>query len=148
MLLSATQDDATLRNLSFGIQVIDLGDSMDFAPVAGSGSDELTCNIADIPTDGSNLVIKVTIFPLAMLNGTLVKKIFASFLDRFSLFYCIKPMHTLPDYDNINGMRMAMQALNLFRERTGTQQRFKVHLDKKVPHGAASDIIPSQFAAE
>ncbi|KAK9909338.1 hypothetical protein WJX75_000742 [Coccomyxa subellipsoidea] len=73
------------HDLASLFHVIDLGDSMEFAPVAGSGSDELTCNVADIPTDGSNLVIK---------------------------------------------------ALNLFRERTGTQQRFKVHLDKKVPHGA------------
>lgn len=42
------------------LQVIDLGDSMDFTPLPGAGSDELTCNIADIPTDGSNLVIKVS----------------------------------------------------------------------------------------
>ena len=29
-----------------------------------------------------------------------------------------------------------MQALNLFRDRTGTSQRFSVRLDKVVPHGA------------
>ncbi len=52
-----------------GLQVIDLGDSMDFTPVSGSGSDELTCNVADIPTDGSNLVIKV-IAHLAQTRGS------------------------------------------------------------------------------
>lgn len=29
-----------------------------------------------------------------------------------------------------------MQALNLFRGKTGTRQHFKVHLQKRVPHGA------------
>lgn len=33
---------------------------MDFTPLADSENDQLTCNIADIPTDGSNLVIKVS----------------------------------------------------------------------------------------
>ena len=29
-----------------------------------------------------------------------------------------------------------LQALNLFRSKTGTSQRFRVHLRKRVPHGA------------
>ena len=42
------------------LQVIDLGDSMDFTPLPGAASDELTCSVADIPTDRSNLVIKAS----------------------------------------------------------------------------------------
>lgn len=40
-------------------QVIDLGDSMDFEQLPGAERDQLTCNVADIPTDDSNLVLKV-----------------------------------------------------------------------------------------
>lgn len=43
-------------------------------------------------------------------------------------------------------MQRAMQALNLFRERTGSQQRFRVHLDKRVPHGAAGNRTQRQLA--
>ena len=41
------------------LQVIDLGDEMEFERLPGATRDELTCNVADVPTDDSNLVIKV-----------------------------------------------------------------------------------------
>ena len=41
------------------LQVIDLGDSMDFTVLPGSQQDSLTCNMEGVPTDDSNLVIKV-----------------------------------------------------------------------------------------
>jgi hypothetical protein len=34
----------------------------------------------------------------------------------------------------------ALQALDLFRKRTGSRQHYKVHLEKKVPHG---DSLPA-----
>ena len=49
------------------LQVIDLGDTMDFETLPGSDRDELTCSMADIPTDDSNLVIKVPPDPLCKL---------------------------------------------------------------------------------
>ena len=45
------------HDLASLFHVIDLGDRMEMAPIEGK-SDRLTCNIADIPTDDSNLVIK------------------------------------------------------------------------------------------
>lgn len=45
------------------IQVIDLGDSMTFDPIPGQ-ADSLTCNVADIPTDDSNLVLKVCFYTI------------------------------------------------------------------------------------
>ena len=47
------------HDLASLFHVIDLGDDMVFSLLpAGSTSDQLTCNWADVPTDGSNLVIK------------------------------------------------------------------------------------------
>lgn len=41
-------------------QVIDLGDDMSFSTLPeGSAADKLTCSDPTIPSDGSNLVIKV-----------------------------------------------------------------------------------------
>ncbi len=48
------------------VQVIDLGDEMEFERLPGASKDELTCNVADVPTDGSNLVIKVGVFVLVL----------------------------------------------------------------------------------
>jgi hypothetical protein len=42
-----------------GCQVIDLGDTLDFTPLPGATADALTCDMAGVPTDSSNLVIKV-----------------------------------------------------------------------------------------
>lgn len=39
--------------------MIDLGDSMDFTLKPGADEDTLTCNMEGVPTDSSNLVIKV-----------------------------------------------------------------------------------------
>ncbi len=44
--------------------MIDLGDEMEFKRLPGATKDELTCNVADVPTDESNLVIKVHVSPL------------------------------------------------------------------------------------
>ena len=45
------------------LQVIDLGDSMDFTVLPGSQEDSLTCNMEGVPTNDSNLVIKVGRLP-------------------------------------------------------------------------------------
>ena len=36
-----------------------MGDEMEFERLPGATRDELSCNVADVPTDDSNLVIKV-----------------------------------------------------------------------------------------
>lgn len=41
------------------LQVIDLGDDMHFELLPDAKADELSCSMPDVPTDGSNLVIKV-----------------------------------------------------------------------------------------
>ena len=41
------------------MQVIDLGDDLEFEVLPWAGADELTCNMEDVPTDNSNLVVKV-----------------------------------------------------------------------------------------
>lgn len=47
------------HDLASLFHVIDLGDDMSFTLLpAGSTSDHLTCNMPDVPTDDSNLVIK------------------------------------------------------------------------------------------
>ena len=41
------------------VQVIDLGDDLEFEVLPWAATDELTCNMEDVPTDNSNLVVKV-----------------------------------------------------------------------------------------
>lgn len=78
--------DDGFHDLASLFHVIDLGDDMDVSVLPPDATrDELTCNWADVPVDGSNLVIK---------------------------------------------------AARLFREKTGRSEHFKVHLEKRVPHGA------------
>ena len=49
------------HDLASLFHVIDLGDDMAFEALAGTAAaDALTCNMVGVPTDGSNLVIKVT----------------------------------------------------------------------------------------
>lgn len=45
--------------------MIDLGDDMVFERLPGATRDELSCNVADVPTDDSNLVIKARKWLLA-----------------------------------------------------------------------------------
>ena len=74
------------HDLASLFHVIDLGDTMNVTKLADSAAkDELTCNVADVPVDDSNLVIK---------------------------------------------------AADLFRRKTGDTSHFRVHLEKRVPHGA------------
>ena len=49
--------DDGFHDLASLFHVIDFGDTLTFEEVDG-GADTLTCNVADVPTDGSNLVIK------------------------------------------------------------------------------------------
>ena len=42
------------------MQVIDLGDDMHFEVLPRAERDELSCNMEDVPTDESNLVIRVS----------------------------------------------------------------------------------------
>ena len=47
-------------NTCAGVQVIDLGDTLEFEELQGASEDRLTCNVADVPTDSSNLVLRVS----------------------------------------------------------------------------------------
>ena len=48
------------HDLASLFHVIDLGDTMDFTALPPAApADQLTCNMAGVPTDDSNLVIKV-----------------------------------------------------------------------------------------
>ena len=50
------------HDLASLFHVIDLGDDMDFTLLPENATaDELTCNMEGVPTDDSNLVIKVCI---------------------------------------------------------------------------------------
>ena len=49
--------DDGFHDLASLFHVIDLGDTLTFEETSGS-SDELTCNVADVPTDNSNLVLR------------------------------------------------------------------------------------------
>ena len=51
-------DDVMLSS-SPNAKVIDLGDQMDFTPLYGVDADTLSCNMEGVPTDSTNLVIKV-----------------------------------------------------------------------------------------
>ncbi|GAB4821619.1 hypothetical protein N2152v2_008665 [Parachlorella kessleri] len=46
------------HDLASLFHVIDLGDEMEFERLPGATRDELSCNVADVPTNDSNLVIK------------------------------------------------------------------------------------------
>ena len=71
-----------LKRMLPAVQVIDLGDTMDFALLPpGAQHDELTCDMEGVPTDESNLVIKASFkfarsknFMLSLLSG-LTKRI-------------------------------------------------------------------------
>lgn len=52
------------------LQVIDLGDSMHFEVLPRAERDELSCDAVDVPTDDSNLVLRVRLFFLWMQNFT------------------------------------------------------------------------------
>ncbi len=48
------------HDLASLFQVVSWGDDMEFEPLGSSaGADVLTCNMPDVPTDSSNLAIKV-----------------------------------------------------------------------------------------
>eukprot|EP00892_Ulva_mutabilis_P010536 jgi/Ulvmu1/7855/UM004_0086.1 len=49
--------DDGFHDLASLFHVIDLGDTLSFEPVE-SGQDSLQCNVEDVPTDGSNLIIR------------------------------------------------------------------------------------------
>lgn len=44
------------------LQVIDLGDSMHFEVLPRAERDELSCDAEDVPTDDSNLILRVSLF--------------------------------------------------------------------------------------
>ena len=41
--------------------MIDFGDTLDVDVLSGEAPDKLTCTLEDVPTDASNLVVKVHI---------------------------------------------------------------------------------------
>ena len=57
------------------LQVIDLGDSMHFGVLPRAERDELSCDAEDVPTDDSNLVLRVRLFFLWMQNFTVFMSI-------------------------------------------------------------------------
>lgn len=52
------------HDLASLFHVIDLGDQMSFAVRPSAGEDMLSCNMEGVPTDSSNLVIKVRLLLL------------------------------------------------------------------------------------
>ena len=99
---------------------------MDFHVLHDSNRDKLTCSVPDIPTDDSNLVIKVVILavPVCMLALQLPGR------NAPGTAMPVAAPPFPPDAE-----LLSVQALKLFRERTGSQQHYKVHLQKRVPHG-------------
>lgn len=54
--ITRRRDDG-FHDLASLFHVIDLGDTLSFEPV-DSKEDSLQCNVEDVPTDGSNLIIR------------------------------------------------------------------------------------------
>lgn len=55
--------------------MIDLGDDMHFEVLSGGKEDTLECNMADVPTDRSNLVLRVPCACFAFLHALSLKQI-------------------------------------------------------------------------
>ena len=127
-------------------QVIDLGDTMTFAAIPGQ-ADTLSCNMPGVPLDDSNLVIKVHDARYIMQAKSHVQCHSPKSVAQLPPFLppCIPSSVIKPVVGRANShpqcctmLRVHMQALNLYRRHTGSQQFFQVHLEKKVPHGALS----------
>jgi 4-diphosphocytidyl-2-C-methyl-D-erythritol kinase len=124
------------HDLASLFHVIDLGDDMSFEELAGTAAaDVLTCNMDGVPTDESNLVIKVCCCLHAAAVGwsdhcqdASGRQPSASAHGSFATPHA----HAPPSV----AVSCFFQALNLFRAKTGRSQRFKIDLAKRVPHGA------------
>ena len=125
--------DVQMHALHGNMQVIDLGDTMDFDELPVGSEDVLTCNIADIPTDESNLVIKVIM--LWRFLCQLHRRGSCPALPSQGLHK--QHAHAATDAWLDAMICSSLQAFRLFRERTGSQQHYRVHLEKRVPHGDA-----------
>ena len=86
----------------------------------GAAEDVLECDAEGVPTDGSNLVIK------ARGRGRGIECVLAWLVGDLSAASG-EPTPKTP---------LSLQAFNLFRAKTGDARRYRVRLDKRVPHGA------------
>lgn len=126
------------HDLASLFHVIDLGDDMSFEELAGTASaDVLTCNMDGVPTDDSNLVIKVCCCLHAAAVGWSDQCQDASGRQLSASGHgCFAMPHTRALILPSIAVSCFVQALNLFRTKTGRSQRFKIDLAKRVPHGA------------
>jgi hypothetical protein len=143
--------------------VIDLGDDMEFGLLpAGASRDTLQCSDPTIPSDDSNLVIKVR-WPALVLAFVLAALAALAFL-LAAAPRCSTPQQrrrccsgrqvggappalaalgwptaealpTAPLPPPVPPPPLLLQALNLYRRKTGSSSFFSVKLNKKVPHG-------------
>jgi len=116
------------HDLASLFHVIDLGDRMSFAARLGASQDTLSCNMEGVPTDSSNLVIKV--------SGAMRSAVYMQMQPRCwrgrkrciairgLVLLCVTPTACCD-----------LQALDLFRRKTGSSVFFDVDLHKQVPHG-------------
>lgn len=124
------------------------GDDMAFEVLAGTAAaDTLSCDMAGVPTDASNLVIKVqgvtgpslgppwALVPSCMQQRERVSCVAAG--ARATAAAASTPP-AAPPREIVPLPPSHPQALDLFRFKTGCTQRFAVDLRKRVPHGAGA----------
>ena len=102
-----------------------MGDDMHFQVLSNTASDQLQCSAPDLPTDGTNLVIKVKTDLNLMFQNHCAMCCQLQVTRRITL-----------GRDLIVKYRtLCLQALNLFREKTGETIKLKIGLRKLVPTG-------------
>lgn len=138
------------------VQVIDLGDNMEFVRLPGATKDELYCfgPVCDLPNDDSNLVIKVRATRDGAGRGGAGRcengccwcwgRCMMPSVCRWGVLVSLAARwpHGRPAAQRAHATcpRLACcaapQALNLFRRKTGSTDFYRVNLEKVVPHGA------------
>lgn len=94
------------------LQVISLGDQIKFSLSPSESTDRLSTNVPGVPLDERNLVFLFLFLPMMILACNM-------------------------SHDSVLLLSLQIiKALNLFRRKTGIDNYFSIHLDKKVPTGA------------
>ena len=137
-------------------QVIDLGDdmSLEVLPEGADSKDTLACSDASIPTDERNLVVKARARRVPWVPGSALcccwarpprpraspamaalPAVWLRWQRRAQQQGCARKQPPIATQRQPPPHPRA-QALVLFRAKTGLPTRFRVTLDKRVPHGA------------